>query len=71
MVIVMNSSELVSKAESAIGAILAQLERDTGATVSELSITAIEATNLQDERRRFMQKVVIELFRTPGNQWSS
>lgn len=64
------STELVTKAERAIDAILSQLERDTGECVQSVEIIRTDITKLGDERKKHMAGTFITMFRTPGNEWA-
>jgi hypothetical protein len=61
---------LIKQAESEISAILAKLERDTGAVVESISVRDIEVTTVGDSRREIVRKVVVETCRPPGTNWS-
>ena len=59
----------LQEAEQAIKAILKQLEIDTDSLVEGVSINDIEITTFGDDRKQLKRELIIELHRTPGNNW--
>jgi hypothetical protein len=60
----------IQEAESKIAEILRDLELETGSTVEGIRLETIETTTHGDSRRQLQAKVCIEMFRSPGNNWS-
>lgn len=67
----MTESKLTLIAEQKIAEILAQLERDTGTIIEEISIVDVDATQIQDTRTQLLRRVVIELRPMPGTRWEA
>jgi hypothetical protein len=59
----------ISKAEFEIAKILERLERDTDSVVDAVTFEDIEVTRIDDNRRRFARRAVIETHRLPGHDW--
>lgn len=59
------------KAELQIGAILSELEKETGDIVRRISLSEVEATSIHDTNRKMLMSVEIELERLPGHQWAT
>lgn len=59
------------KAELQIGAILAELERETGEVVRGISLSQTETTALHDSNRKMLMTVEIELERLPSHEWAT
>jgi hypothetical protein len=60
----------IRDAEAAIAAILQRLESDTDAVVDSVKLVDVENTTMNDDRRRFFRRVLINLHRLPGHDWS-
>ena len=59
----------IADAESKIGAILRDLELQTGLLVNALSLRSVDITRASDNRPVHSRVVEIETFRVPGNEW--
>jgi hypothetical protein len=59
----------INEAESAIADILRQLETDTDCVIDTVSLVDVEVTKLNDDRRQFLRRVLIETHRLPGSLW--
>ncbi|MCX4186739.1 hypothetical protein [Methylophaga sp. OBS4] len=59
----------LAKAQTLIGGILSELEKDTGQFVVDLDIIDIETTQVQHTNRQVTRHVSIELHRLPGTNW--
>lgn len=60
----------VAEAQRRINAILADLEKITGAVVKDLSIGRIDTTNIESKTPEFLTTCIIELERIPSQNWS-
>lgn len=60
----------VYEAQKAINKILAQLEKDTGYIVTDITLQEIEVTALGDQRSVMNKTVIVDIERTPGSDWS-
>lgn len=67
----MTDSERIEQAERAIGAILAQLERDVDMLVQSVDIVDVEITRFESTRNEFYRRVELKLQRRPGTHWST
>lgn len=61
----MNTDEASKK----IAAILLELEKSTGCTVSDISIDNIDVTSLGDKCRQIYKKINIKIERPYGAMW--
>ncbi len=59
----------IEKAEKLIGGVLAELEKDTGSVVKDLSVIDIVVTEYHQDRQQLARRVQIELERLPGTKW--
>jgi hypothetical protein len=59
----------VDEAELRISAILAELEKEHGATVRNLRLCINEVTTIDSDRKKFYIGARIELERMPGHMW--
>jgi hypothetical protein len=62
-------SNAVTEAERKIGAILRDLEVQTGSVVEAVELRDIETTRMESERQEFQRRVVVDLKRLPGTNW--
>ncbi len=61
----------VEETERQIAQLLAKLETETEMLVESIEISDIDVTCYGDKGRRLSRRVVIELSRPPGHQWST
>lgn len=67
----MTDSERIEQAERAIGAILAELERDVDMLVESVDVVDVEIMRLDSTRKEFHRRVELKLQRRPGTHWST
>jgi hypothetical protein len=65
-----HSDRLVSDAEQKIAKILCALELQINATIESMDLASDEITTFSDSNRQILQRVKIEVFRVPGNNWA-
>lgn len=66
----MTTTEQIEKAEKLIGLVLAQLERETGGYVNNVSVRDIDVTQLVGIHQQIRRRAVIDLKPKPGTNWS-
>lgn len=60
----------VTEAKRAINEILAKLEAECGATVTNVGLDYVDITTFGDKRKVIMRGIRIEMSARPGNDWN-